>query len=62
MNCMKEIILILKKYYTKDQFGHSMVYGSIYSLSAGISHSAQYALAAIFKAANNGELKFCGSS
>ena len=48
----------LKKYYTKDQFGHSMVYGSIYSLSAGISHSAQYALAAIFKAANNGELNF----
>jgi aspartate/methionine/tyrosine aminotransferase len=48
----------LKKYYTKDQFGHSMVYGSIYSLSAGISHSAQYALAAIFRAANNGELNF----
>ena len=48
----------LKKYYTKDQFGHSMIYGSIYALSAGISHSAQYALAAIFKAANNGELNF----
>jgi len=48
----------LKKYYTKDQFGHSMIYGSIYSLSAGISHSAQYALAAIFKAANEGKLNF----
>ena len=48
----------LKKYYNKGQFGHSMVYGSIYSLSAGISHSAQYALTAIFKAANNGELNF----
>jgi aspartate/methionine/tyrosine aminotransferase len=48
----------LKKYYTKDLFGHSMIYGSIYSMSAGISHSAQYALAAIFKAANDGKLNF----
>ena len=48
----------LKKYYTKDQFGHSMIYGSVYALSAGISHSAQYALAAIFKAANEGKLNF----
>jgi len=48
----------LKKYYTKDQFGHSMIYGSVYALSAGISHSAQYALAAIFKAANEGNLNF----
>ncbi len=48
----------LKNYYTKDLFGHSMIYGSIYSMSAGISHSAQYALAAIFKAANEGKLNF----
>lgn len=48
----------LKKYYTKDLFGHSMIYGSIYAMSAGISHSAQYALAAIFKAANDGDLNF----
>ena len=48
----------LKNYYSKDLFGNSMIFGSIYSLSAGISHSAQYALAAIFKAANDGELNF----
>lgn len=48
----------LKNYYPKDLFGHSMIYGSIYSMSAGISHSAQYALAAIFKAANDGNLNF----
>ena len=48
----------LKKYYAKDLFGHSMIYGSIYALCAGISHSAQYALAAIFKAANDGILNF----
>jgi aspartate/methionine/tyrosine aminotransferase len=48
----------LKKYYAKDLFGHSMIYGSIYAMSAGISHSAQYALAAIFKAVNDGKLNF----
>lgn len=48
----------LKNYYAKDLFGYSMVYGTIYTLSAGISHSAQYALAAIFKAANEGKLNF----
>jgi aspartate/methionine/tyrosine aminotransferase len=48
----------LKKYYAKDLFGYSMVFGSIYTLSAGITHSSQYALAAIFKAANDGKLDF----
>jgi aspartate/methionine/tyrosine aminotransferase len=48
----------LKKYYSKDLFGHSMIYGSIYAMSAGISHSAQYALAAILKSANDGVLNF----
>lgn len=48
----------LKKYYTKDVFGHSMIYGTIYAISSGISHSAQYALAAILKAANDGLLNF----
>jgi aspartate/methionine/tyrosine aminotransferase len=48
----------LKNYYSKDLFGYSIIYGSIYSMSAGISHSAQYALAAIFKAANDGKLNF----
>ncbi len=51
----------LKKYYTKDLFGHSMIYGTIYAISSGISHSAQYALAAIFKAANDGTLNFVES-
>lgn len=48
----------LKNYYTKDLLGHSMIFGSVYAISAGISHSAQYALAAIFKAANDGEFNF----
>jgi len=48
----------LKNFYAKDSFGYSMVFGSIYAMSAGISHSAQYALAAIFNAANDGKLNF----
>jgi hypothetical protein len=43
----------LKRYYTSDKFGHAMIYGALYSLSAGASHTAQYALAAIFKAVND---------
>jgi len=48
----------LKFFYPKDTFGHCMIYGSIYAICAGVSHSAQYALAAIFKAANDGKLNF----
>ena len=45
----------LLRYYTTDRFGHSMIYGALYALSAGASHSAQYAVAAILKAANEGK-------
>jgi aspartate/methionine/tyrosine aminotransferase len=48
----------LKKYYPKDLLGYSMIYGTLYALCAGVSHSAQYALAAIFKAANDDKLNF----
>lgn len=39
-------------------FGRAMVYGSIYCLSSGTSHSAQYALAAILKACNDGKYNY----
>ncbi len=45
----------LLRYYNSDRFGHSMIYGALYALSAGASHSAQYAVAAILKAANEGK-------
>ncbi len=48
----------LKRYFKSDEFGYAMVFGALYSLSAGCSHSAQYALAAILKAANDGEFNF----
>ena len=48
----------LKRYYTTDKFGYSMIFGTVYSLSAGVTHSAQHALAAMLKAANDGEFNF----
>ncbi len=48
----------LLRYFKSDEFGYAMIYGALYSLSSGTSHSAQYALSAILKAANNGEYNF----
>jgi len=48
----------LKRFYNSDLFGYAMTFGTLYALSAGVTHSAQYAFAAMFKAANNGEFNF----
>lgn len=48
----------LQRYFPSDTLGYSMIFGTLYALSAGIPHSAQYALAAILKAVNNGEYNF----
>ncbi|MCF8298428.1 MAG: pyridoxal phosphate-dependent aminotransferase [Saprospiraceae bacterium] len=48
----------LKNYYASDIFGYAMIFGTVYALSSGTSHSAQYALAAMLKAVNNGEFNF----
>ena len=48
----------LKRFYTTDNFGHAMIFGTLYPLSAGVTHSAQYALAAMFKAASDGKFDF----
>jgi aspartate/methionine/tyrosine aminotransferase len=48
----------LLRYYSTDIFGHSMVYGALYGLSAGVAHSAQYGLAALLKAVNDGRYSF----
>jgi aspartate/methionine/tyrosine aminotransferase len=48
----------LLRYYSTDKFGHSMVYGALYGLSAGVAHSVQYGLASILKAVNDGQYKF----
>lgn len=48
----------LLRYYVSDIFGRAMIFGSIYSISSGTAHSAQYALAAILKAVNDGDFNF----
>lgn len=45
----------LLRYFTSDVLGHTIIYGALYALSAGASHSAQHALAALLKAVNEGE-------
>lgn len=48
----------LKKFFSGDEFGHSLVYGALYALSSGTSHSSQFALTALLKASNDGSYKF----
>ncbi len=48
----------LLRYYTTDIFGRAIIFGTLYALSAGTSHSAQYALAAMLKAVNDGTYNF----
>ncbi|HKK82106.1 MAG TPA: pyridoxal phosphate-dependent aminotransferase, partial [Prolixibacteraceae bacterium] len=39
-------------------FGNAVIYRVLYALSSGVSHSAQHAMAAMLKAANDGEFDF----
>lgn len=48
----------LMERYGIPTFGGVFVGRVIYALSSGVSHSAQYALAAMFKAASDGEFRF----
>ncbi len=48
----------LKRFYNSDMFGNAMIFGTLYALSSGTSHSPQYALAAMLKAANDGDFNF----
>jgi aspartate/methionine/tyrosine aminotransferase len=48
----------LLRYYKSSGFGHSVIFGALYGLSSGVTHSAQYGLAALFKAVNDGKYKF----
>ncbi|MDO9512486.1 MAG: pyridoxal phosphate-dependent aminotransferase [Bacteroidales bacterium] len=48
----------LRRFYGSDIVGTAFIFGSLYALSSGTSHSAQYALAAILKSVNDGEFDF----
>ena len=48
----------LLRYYTRANFGHSLIFGAAYAVSAGVTHSSQYGLTAILKAVNDGSYRF----
>lgn len=48
----------LKRYYNSAYFGHAMIFGTIYPLSAGTAHAPQYGVAALLKAVNDGDFDF----
>ncbi len=48
----------LEKYYHTDQFGKAVIYNILYDMTAGTSHSAQYGVTALLKAANDGSYNF----
>ena len=48
----------LTKRYGSGTFGTMFIHRILYALSAGVSHSAQYALAAMFEAAADGKYAF----
>jgi aspartate/methionine/tyrosine aminotransferase len=48
----------LLRYYSTDKFGYSCIFGALYGLSAGVSHSVQYGFAALLKAVNDGKYRF----
>ncbi len=48
----------LKRFFKTDTLGYSMIFGTYYMLTAGACHSAQYGIAAILKAVNEGKYNF----
>ena len=48
----------LKATLGNELFGKAMVFGALHGLSSGVTHSTQYGLAAMLKAANDGTLPF----
>lgn len=48
----------LLRFYKFSKVGHAMIFGTLYSLSSGTAHTPQFALTAILKAVNSGELNF----
>jgi aspartate/methionine/tyrosine aminotransferase len=48
----------LLRYYSSDKFGYSAIFGALYGISAGVTHSVQYGFAALLKAVNDGKYKY----
>lgn len=48
----------LVPYFNMTKLGRAIIYGTVYAISSGVAHSAQYAMAAIFKACNDGSYNY----
>jgi len=48
----------LAHHFPFTRFGDALVLGALYAASAGVTHSAQWGLAALLRAANDGEFDF----
>ena len=48
----------LVPFFGTPKLGRAIIYGTVYAISSGTSHSAQYGLAAILKACNDGVYNF----
>lgn len=53
---------LLKEWYNMTRLGDAFVFAVLYAVSSGASHSAQYALAEMMRAAADGELDFVKSA
>ncbi|HCY84423.1 MAG TPA: aminotransferase [Desulfobacteraceae bacterium] len=48
----------LKQWFGTNNFGYAYIFGAMYALSSGVSHSNQFGLAGLLKAVNAGEYNF----
>ncbi|MFZ0390151.1 MAG: pyridoxal phosphate-dependent aminotransferase [Calditrichia bacterium] len=48
----------LQEFFGSRVFGRAYIFGAMYALSSGVSHSAQYGLLGLLKAVNNREYNF----
>ncbi|UCF64442.1 MAG: pyridoxal phosphate-dependent aminotransferase [bacterium] len=48
----------LEDFFGSPVFGRAYIFGAMYALSSGVSHSAQHGLTGLLKAVNDGEFKF----
>ncbi len=48
----------LKPWFGSNKFGYAYIFGAMYALSSGVSHSSQYGLCGLLKAVNNGTYNF----
>jgi aspartate/methionine/tyrosine aminotransferase len=48
----------LEKRFQMKGFGNTVIYRALYALSSGVTHSVQFAMAAMMKAANDGTYNF----